>query len=75
MKLVSHFANNRIQLVSVLTTCWSPLAGAPEGVIEEVKGVLGGSVEDDIDDPQSALEVSNLIFSRSVSLGGVEGAV
>ncbi|THH21422.1 hypothetical protein EW146_g156 [Bondarzewia mesenterica] len=56
MKLVSHFANNRIQLVSVLTTSWSPLAGAPIAVVDEVKGILGG--ENDIDDPQSALEMA-----------------
>lgn len=56
MKLVSHFASNRLQLVSVLTAGWSPLAGAPNDVVSEVQSLLGGEAED-IDDPQSALEV------------------
>ena len=55
-KLLTHFASNDIQLAAVLTTCWNPLAGAPPGIIEEVKLVLGGD-DDNFDLPQSALEV------------------
>ncbi|KAA1467684.1 hypothetical protein DENSPDRAFT_813509 [Dentipellis sp. KUC8613] len=58
MKLVNHFANNQLQLVSVLTTSWSPLAGAPETVVHDVHSILGGSDDDEMDDPQSALEMA-----------------
>lgn len=56
MKLLNHFASNRMQLVAVLTTSWSPLAGATPDIIEEVKHALGGH-DDDLNYPQSALEV------------------
>lgn len=57
LKLLGYFASSKIQLVAVLTTLWSPLAGAPADVIEEVKDAVGG--EDDYDnDPQCAIEVS-----------------
>ena len=59
MKLVHHFASNQIELVSVLTTSWSPLAGASDDVIEDVKGILGGKDDCGMDDLQSALEVSH----------------
>jgi hypothetical protein len=59
MKLVHHFASNQIELVSVLTTSWSPLAGAADDVIEDVKSTLGRRKDDTgVDDLQSALEVS-----------------
>ncbi|KAJ7274546.1 hypothetical protein B0H12DRAFT_1228255 [Mycena haematopus] len=56
MKLLSHFASNHITLVAVLTTSWSPLAGASSEVIEEVKQVLGSNAN--VSDAQSALEVA-----------------
>lgn len=59
MKLVHHFATNQIELVSVLTTTWSPLAGASNDVIEDVKSILGGKDDSSMDDLQSALEVSH----------------
>lgn len=59
MKLVHHFASNQIELVSVLTTSWSPLAGASNDVIEDVKNVLGRQDDDSVDVLQSALEVSH----------------
>ena len=58
MKLVHHFASNHIELVSVLTTSWSPLAGAADDVIEDVKSTLGRKDDTGVDDLQSALEVS-----------------
>ena len=58
MKLVHHFASNQIELVSVLTTSWSPLAGAAGDIIEDVKSVLGRKDDTGVDDLQSALEVS-----------------
>jgi hypothetical protein len=58
MKLVHHFASNKIELVSVLTISWSPLAGASDDVIEDVKFILGRKDDSTVDDLQSALEVS-----------------
>ena len=63
MKLVHHFASNQIELVSVLTTSWSPLAGATNDVIEDVKNLLGNN-EDHGVVLQSALEVSHLPHPR-----------
>ncbi len=59
MKLVHHFASNQIELVSVLTTSWSPLAGATNDVIEDVKNILGNNEDRGVVDLQSALEVSH----------------
>jgi len=60
MKLVHHFASNQLELVSVLTTSWSPLAGASNDVIEDVTAVLGRRKDDSyVDGLQSALEVSH----------------
>jgi hypothetical protein len=59
MKLVHHFASNKIELVSVLTISWSPLAGASGDVIEDVKCILGRKDDSSVDDLQSALEVSH----------------
>ncbi|KAJ7650403.1 receptor-activated Ca2+-permeable cation channel [Roridomyces roridus] len=56
MKLLSHFASNHIELVAVLTTTWSPLAGAPQEVVQEVKSVLGNNAN--VNDAQSALEMA-----------------
>ncbi len=70
MKLVHHFARNRIELVSVLITSWSPLAGATTDVIEDVKNNLGNNEDLSVVDVQSALEASSLdtpfAFVRSV---------
>ncbi|KAI0267672.1 hypothetical protein BC834DRAFT_54466 [Gloeopeniophorella convolvens] len=63
MKLVHHFASNPLELVSVLTTSWSPLAGASDDVIGEVKSILGSKKDEDMDDLQSALEMA--ISSRA----------
>jgi hypothetical protein len=57
MKLLSRFASNHIQLVAVMTTRWNPLAGATYEILDQVKHALGGD-DDDIDAPQSAIEVS-----------------
>ncbi|KAJ7574426.1 receptor-activated Ca2+-permeable cation channel [Mycena floridula] len=57
MKLLGYFASNYIQLTAVLTTSWSPLAGASNTIVEEVRAVLGGG-EDVINYPQSALEMA-----------------
>ncbi|KAI0034203.1 receptor-activated Ca2+-permeable cation channel [Vararia minispora EC-137] len=57
MKLVNNFASNKIELVSVLTISFSPLAGAPDSVISNVKRILGGDGHDK-DDFQSALEMA-----------------
>ncbi|KAH9068507.1 hypothetical protein EDB83DRAFT_2506124 [Lactarius deliciosus] len=58
MKLVHHFASNQIELVSVLITSWSPLAGATNDVIEDVKNILGNNGDQGEIDLQSALEVA-----------------
>jgi hypothetical protein len=60
MKLVHHFASNQIELVSVLTTSWSPLAGASDEVIDDVRAILGNKQDQGVNDIQSALEVSHL---------------
>lgn len=57
MKLLSRFSSSKIQLASVLMTSWDPLAGAPQRVFEEIKELLGGD-DDDMNNPQCALEVS-----------------
>ncbi|KAH8822908.1 receptor-activated Ca2+-permeable cation channel [Flagelloscypha sp. PMI_526] len=57
MKLLASWSNNYIHLVAVLTTAWNPLAGAPSDVIHEVKFVMGGD-DDDLNCPQSALEMA-----------------
>ncbi|KAK0487093.1 receptor-activated Ca2+-permeable cation channel [Armillaria novae-zelandiae] len=57
IKLLNNFANNYIPLVAVLTTTWNPLAGAPTDVIDQVRQVLGGD-DDDLNSPQSALEMA-----------------
>ncbi|KAG2147693.1 hypothetical protein DEU56DRAFT_785454 [Suillus clintonianus] len=57
LKLMSHFASSKIQLVVVLTTLWCPLAGAPDDVIEEVKDAIGGE-DEYVNDPQCAIEIA-----------------
>ncbi|KAH9972144.1 hypothetical protein BGW80DRAFT_1474791 [Lactifluus volemus] len=58
MKLVHHFASNQIELVSVLTTSWSPLAGASDEVIDDVRAILGNKQDQGVNDIQSALEMA-----------------
>lgn len=70
LKLLSHFASSKVQLVAVLTTLWNPLAGAPLDVVEEVKEVLG--TEEALESSQSAIEVCNssfvlIVISRKTS--------
>ena len=57
IKLLNRFGTYYIQTVAVLTTSWSPLAGAPEQVTDSVKQTLNAD-DDDIDSAQSAIEVS-----------------
>lgn len=57
MKLLRDFASSKVELAAVLTTSWSPIAGAPPEVVEEVRDSLGGK-DENLDDPTSALEVS-----------------
>jgi hypothetical protein len=57
VKLLSRFSSSKIQLASVLMTSWDPLAGAPQQVFEGVRVLLGGH-DDDMNNPQCALEVS-----------------
>ncbi|KAF8199535.1 receptor-activated Ca2+-permeable cation channel [Pholiota molesta] len=58
MKLLSRFATNYIQLVAVLTTTWSPLAGATDQVVEEVKQVLNARDDDIYQSAESAIEMA-----------------
>jgi hypothetical protein len=62
MKLLTRFSSDKIQLTAVLTASWNPLAGAPVGVLAEIREALGG-YRDDFEDPQSALEVCVLPLS------------
>ncbi|KAH8100884.1 hypothetical protein BXZ70DRAFT_936367 [Cristinia sonorae] len=55
MKLLNQLASNQLQLVSALTASWSPLLGAPPEVMDEVRDLVGN---DEIDDPQCALEMA-----------------
>lgn len=56
LKLLSHFATSKVQLVAVLTTQWNPLAGAPMDVVQEVKQAIG---EDECrENSQSAIEMA-----------------
>lgn len=62
MKLLTRFSSDKIRLAAVLTASWNPLAGAPSHVLEELRDTVGGH-EEDLDDPQCALEVS-ICFKR-----------
>ncbi|KAH6913281.1 hypothetical protein BKA70DRAFT_1369915 [Coprinopsis sp. MPI-PUGE-AT-0042] len=46
IKLLNRYATRYIQLVAVLTTSWSPLAGATDQVIEDIKQNMNASDED-----------------------------
>lgn len=69
MKLIRHYAKDRILLATALTTSWIPTAGAPSEVIAEIQEAVGGNKED-LDDPICALEVRYLKFGRSHCLTG-----
>lgn len=56
MKLLGHFASNKMRLILALTASWSPLAGAPVDVVDDVRHIVG---DDDIHNPQCALEVEH----------------
>ena len=58
IKLLNNFAANRLALVCALTASWSPLAGAPPQVVNEVQDIVG---DDGVHDPQCALEVRTSI--------------
>ncbi|KAF5359220.1 hypothetical protein D9756_003138 [Leucocoprinus leucothites] len=60
VKLVSRFASSYMQLVAVLTTAWSPLAGASQAVVDEVKCLIS---KHDLETAQTALEMA--ISTRS----------
>jgi hypothetical protein len=54
IKTLRHFATNPMEMVAVLTTAWSPLQGAPQHVIDEIKNDIG---DHHLGRPNSALEV------------------
>ncbi|CCL98789.1 uncharacterized protein FIBRA_00794 [Fibroporia radiculosa] len=62
MKLLGTFASSRIRLAAVLTASWSPLAGAPPEVVDEVRETIGN---DDRYDPQNALEMAIATESKA----------
>lgn len=64
LKLLSHFASSKLQVVAVLTTLWNPLAGAPHDVVQEVKEVVG--TEEALESSQSAIEVGISSFLLTV---------
>ncbi|KAI0951035.1 hypothetical protein AcW1_008184 [Taiwanofungus camphoratus] len=62
MKLLGHFTSSQIRLVAALTASWSPLAGAPPEIVQGVKGIVG---DDDMHDPQCALEMAIATESKA----------
>ncbi|KAL5526362.1 hypothetical protein ACEPAF_8085 [Sanghuangporus sanghuang] len=74
MKLVRTFASSKLELAAVLTTSWSPIAGAPPEVVEAVLEALGGD-EEDLDDPSSALEMAIATKSKAFLASTVVQAV
>ncbi|KAH9944849.1 hypothetical protein B0H21DRAFT_441053 [Amylocystis lapponica] len=62
MKLLGTFSSNQLRLVSAVTASWSPLAGAPSEIIDEVKEIVG---DDDLYDPQCALEMAIATESKA----------
>ncbi|TFK21168.1 receptor-activated Ca2+-permeable cation channel [Coprinopsis marcescibilis] len=57
VKLLNRFATHYIQLVAVLTTSWSPLAGATPEFIENIKQNMNAD-DDDIDNVHNAIEMA-----------------
>ena len=64
IKLLRYFASSKVELAVVLTTGWSPIAGAPSQVVDEIVRLLGGK-GDLLDDPTSALEVAIATNSKA----------
>ena len=62
MKLLGSFGSDPLRVATVLTASWNPLAGAPSGVIDDVRQLVG---EDGSYDPQCALEVRLLRILHS----------
>ncbi|KAM5537199.1 hypothetical protein V8D89_009132 [Ganoderma adspersum] len=62
MKLLGTFASSPLRVATVLTASWNPLAGATEGIIEEVKSMVG---MDGSYDPQCALEMAIATESKA----------
>ncbi|PIL35412.1 transporter [Ganoderma sinense ZZ0214-1] len=62
MKLLGTFASSQLRVATVLTASWNPLAGASEGIIEEVKSMVG---VDGSYDPQCALEMAIATESKA----------
>lgn len=60
IKLLNRFGAHYIQLVAVLTTGWSALAGAPDHVTDTVKHMMNAD-DDDIDTAHSAIEVRSCL--------------
>lgn len=54
-KLLARFSSNSLQLAATLTASWNPLSGAPADILNDVREAVGG--EDNMEDPQCALEV------------------
>lgn len=69
MKLLGHFTSSQIRLVAALTASWSPLAGAPPEIVQGVKGIVG---DDDMHDPQCALEVCQVECRKLSDLTMIE---
>lgn len=65
MKLLAPFAASKVELVAVLMTSWSPLAGASREVVEEVRVMMGGEDDDVVQDPQCVLEMAIATKAKS----------
>lgn len=61
MKLLGTFASSQLQVATVLTASWNPLAGAPAEIVSDVKNMIG---DDGMYDPQCALEVRYPTITR-----------
>lgn len=64
MKLLARFSSNPLQLAATLTASWNPLSGAPTDILNDVREAVGG--EDNMDDPQCALEVRGPLLSTFI---------
>ncbi|KAI0671407.1 hypothetical protein C8Q78DRAFT_1028773 [Trametes maxima] len=62
MKLLGTFASSQLRVATVLTASWNPLAGAPQEIVDDVKGMVG---DDGMYDPQCALEMAIATESKA----------
>ncbi|KAL1940266.1 hypothetical protein VTO73DRAFT_9218 [Trametes versicolor] len=62
MKLLGTFASSQLQVATVLTASWNPLAGAPAEIVSDVKNMIG---DDGMYDPQCALEMAIATESKA----------